>query len=406
MNYEFRYYAHLVPAVSAVKPELCRYSSAVVEQLTCNQQVPSSTLGGGTISLQTLFPMLDEKDIHALVAEYGAAVNQGRSIRELINDGDIPRLRGCTVLEGKVSDSVVGADLQTREGRPIRLMFRNNRISTHDVNRGTIPFKDQVLACNHDVMLQLVKDVLGTSQFEVAGLEPVSTVIPAENLKLLMLENVLRLYMAESSTSTSLYQHWLQARERGDAVLNYAGHELTVAELEPNGKLPRLLDTPSTKDKVDRTTDAASLIAQGVCSEAQYNEIRDTSITAFNTVSEYLQQKNMVLVDTKTEHGINTRGDIVSADELYTMDSSRFWRLDDNGALLTRDGKPVSFSKEFARGMVKEKQQQFSTEQANQIAVRYIQGLQHLTAAPFTPDLRPRDQRVVESTNLILDALL
>ena len=26
----------------------CRYSSAVVEQLTCNQQVPSSTLGGGT----------------------------------------------------------------------------------------------------------------------------------------------------------------------------------------------------------------------------------------------------------------------------------------------------------------------------------------------------------------------
>ena len=28
----------------------CRYSSAVVEQLTCNQQVPSSTLGGGTIS--------------------------------------------------------------------------------------------------------------------------------------------------------------------------------------------------------------------------------------------------------------------------------------------------------------------------------------------------------------------
>jgi hypothetical protein len=28
---------------------LCRYSSAVVEQLTCNQQVPSSTLGGGTI---------------------------------------------------------------------------------------------------------------------------------------------------------------------------------------------------------------------------------------------------------------------------------------------------------------------------------------------------------------------
>lgn len=32
----------------------CRYSSAVVEQLTCNQQVPSSTLGGGTTFSSTL----------------------------------------------------------------------------------------------------------------------------------------------------------------------------------------------------------------------------------------------------------------------------------------------------------------------------------------------------------------
>jgi hypothetical protein len=46
--------------------------------------------------------------------------------------------------------------------------------------------------------------------------------------------------------------------------------------------------------------------------------------------------------------------------------------------LLTRDGEPVSFSKEFARGMVTERDQQFSQTQANEIAVRYIEGLQHL----------------------------
>ena len=350
--------------------------------------------------------MLDEKDIAALVAEHGAAVNQGRSIRELIADGDIPRLSGCTVLEGKVSDSVFGPQLHTPDKIPLRLMFRNNRISTHDVNRGAVPFKDQVLACNHDVMLHLVRDVLGTSQFQVKGLEPTSTVIPAENLNLLMLENVLRLYMAESSTSTSLYQHWLQARERGEAVLHYAGHELAVAGLEPNGRLPYLMDTPSTKAEVDRTTDAAYLIEQGVCSQAQYDQVRNASMMAFGMVSEYLLRKGMVLVDTKTEHGINSRGEIVAADELYTMDSSRFWRLDDSGELLMQDGKPVSFSKEFARGMVRQKDQQFSPEQADAIAVRYIQGLQHITGVPFKPDLRPRDQRVVESTNLILDTLL
>ena len=367
--------------------------------------------------------MLDEQDIRNLVAEHGEAVNQGRSVQQLMDDGDLPRLveAGCTVLEGKVSDSVFGDGLRSADGRPLRLMFRNNRISTHDVNRGTIPFKDQVLACNHDVMLHLVQDVLGSSQFEVPDLAATSTVIPAENLRLLMLENVLRLYMAQSSTSTSLYQHWLQAKEQGETVLNYASHELLTDSLQPDGKLPYLLDTPSTKDKVDRTTDAAYLVEQGVCTWAQYNQIRNASTMAFGMVSHYLQQKGMVLVDTKTEHGINSQGQIVAADELYTMDSSRFWRLDDDGSLLQRDGKPVSFSKEFARGMVKSgarggakngggkkssDSQQFTTEQAKEIAVRYIQGLQHLTGQAFSPDLRPRDQRIVESVELILDTLL
>jgi len=350
--------------------------------------------------------MLNEQEIRELVAAHGAAVNEGRPVRQLIEDGDLPRLDSCTVLEGKVSDSVFGESLRTPSGKAIRLMFRNNRISTHDVNRGAIPFKDQVLAFNHDHMLQLVKHVLGSSQFEVDGLDASATVIPAENLDLVKLENVLRFYMAESSTSTSLYQHWLAAKEEGRDILKYAGHELKIAELQPNGRLPYLMDTPSTKEAVDRTIDEDFLVEDGICTKEQYTEIRNSSLMAFGIVSQNLAQRGMVLVDTKTEHGINSDGNIVAADELYTMDSSRFWAIDDDGKVQTRDGKPVSFSKEFARGMVKEQGQQFSDEQATEIAVRYIQGLQHLTGKSFTPDLRPRDQRIVESTNLILDVLL
>lgn len=350
--------------------------------------------------------MLDEKSIRELVAEYGPRVNTGRPIRQLIKDGELPRLRGATVQEGKVSDSVFGEELRSRCGRPLRLMFRNNRISTHDVNRGAIPFKDQILALNHDHMLRLVEPILGSSQFEVEGLHSTSTVIPAENLRLFGLENVLRMHMAVSSTSTSLYQHWLAAKEQGLSHFTYAGHDLIVDELEPNGRLPYLMDTPSTKAEVDATTDAASLIGAGVCTEGQYAHIRNASLMAFGLVSGYLARKGMVLVDTKTEHGLNNDGAIVVADELFTMDSSRFWKLDENGEVLRRDGQPVSFSKEFARGMVKSRDQQFTEEQANEIAVRYIGGVQHLTGNAFEPDLRPRDQRIVESTDLILDALL
>jgi phosphoribosylaminoimidazole-succinocarboxamide synthase len=350
--------------------------------------------------------MLNEEDIRELIATHGAAVNVGRPVRQLIEDGELPRLKSCTVVEGKVSDSVFSDHLKTSSGKPIRLMFRNNRISTHDVNRGAIPFKDQVLAINHDHMHRLVKPVLGSSQFEIEGLSPSSTVIPAENLNLLKLENVLRLYMAESSTSTSMYQHWLAAKGAGHSTMTFAGHQLDVTALEPNERLPYLMDTPSTKQEVDHTTDVDYLIQDGVCTEGQYLQIRNASLMAFGIVTQYLAQRGMVLVDTKTEHGITSDGQIVAADELYTMDSSRFWRVNEKGDLLTRDGKPVSFSKEFARGMVKEKGQQFSDEQANEIAVRYIQGLQHLTGEAFEPDLRPRDERIVESSNLILESLL
>ena len=350
--------------------------------------------------------MLDEKQIRELVAEHGNTVNVGRPIKQLIDDGEIPRLKDCTVLEGKVSDSVFGGNLTAKQGKPIRLMFRNNRISTHDVNRGAIPFKDQVLAFNHDHMLNLVQHILGTSQFSVPNLQPSSTVIPAENLKLILLENVLRLYNAESSTSTSLYQHWLAASKEGLSLMSYAGHEIDVNALSPNGELPYIMDTPSTKDSEDKTTDAKSLVAAGVCTPSQYTQIRNSSIMAFGVVSQYLSARGMVLVDTKTEHGINSAGHVVAADELYTMDSSRFWKLDESGNLMTRDGKPISFSKEFARSMVKEKDQQFSEDQANEIAVRYIEGLQHITGEEFIPDLRPRDERIVDSAKLILDHLL
>jgi phosphoribosylaminoimidazole-succinocarboxamide synthase len=46
-----------------------------------------------------------------------------------------------------------------------------------------------------------------------------------------------------------------------------------------------------------------------------------------------------------------------------------------------------------------------SPEQEVEIAVRYIETIQHISGKRFEPDLRPRDERIVESTNLILKHL-
>lgn len=345
--------------------------------------------------------LMDRKEIEELVKDYGSRVNEGRTIKQLIKDGELLELKGCQIYQGKVSDCVYGDTLKTNDGIPIRLMYRSNRVSTHDQHRGSIPFKDQVLAINHHIMLELVKGILGSSQFEIPGLRPTSTVIAAENLEAIKFENVLRLYMAQSSTSTSLYQHWLSGKKE------FCGHKLPD-NLSVNGKLPYIMDTPSTKAKNDESVSPQYLFEQGICHESEYIHIRNNSILAFGVVLEHDRKKGMIPVDTKLEHGKNHKGEIVVIDEVFTLDSTRRWKIDlISGAFeLDEQANPKSYSKEFVRGMKFEPKTGFlSPEQELEVAVRYIEAIQHISGKRFQPDLRPRDERIVESTNLILTNL-
>jgi phosphoribosylaminoimidazole-succinocarboxamide synthase len=358
---------------------------------------------------------LSTVDARNLVDSYMGREKRIASTQEILDSGQIPRLKGYMVKPGKVSDSIFGGQGSYRDkssgelvefenpplghkvtGVPLRLMVRTARVSTHDIVRGEIPFKDQILASNHNFMRRLLNDSIGTSQYEVEGLSDNSVVVVAENLKQISFENVLRAYNAKSSTDTSLYQHHL----KGDRV--YCGHILPN-DLIPNGPLPYVMDTPSTKsDEHDESVSPQYLFDNDICTQAQYNEIRNNSIFAFGIVSEFLRNRGLIAVDTKTEHGINHQGRIVSQDEIWTMDSSRFWMLQDYFTQLARlelgeisELNPVSYSKEFARGFSKGNEG-YTDEQRAQIAVRYIEGIQHLLGKKFEPDMRQRNDRVIK----------
>jgi phosphoribosylaminoimidazole-succinocarboxamide synthase len=351
--------------------------------------------------------------------------SEGRvsTTQEIVDSGAVPALKGFTVRPGKVSDSIYGGritfkktdgsviDVQnpplvTADGRPLRLMVRTQRISTHDINRGEIPFKDQILAANHNFMRRLVEPAIGTSQFEVAGLADNEVVIAAENLRLIPVENIFRAYMATSSTSTSLYQAW----KRGDRV--FAGH--TVSEgLVANGPLPYVMDTPSTKSEDhDVTLSSEEMIRQGAMTPAQWAAIRNGGLVAFGMGSQFLRERGIILVDTKFEHGINKDGKIVSQDEILTMDSSRFWLASDYDAQMERlsqwkldELNPKSYSKEFARGF-SEGEKGYTDDQRRVIAARYIVGIQELLGKRFEPDMRPRDERVVSGLRKVVERLV
>ncbi len=366
---------------------------------------------------------LTEAEALDLVYNYMQNEGQVSTTQELLDSGLVPALKGFTVRPGKVSDSIHGGRvaftkkdgtvvetenprLETRDGRPLRLMVRTQRISTHDINRGEIPFKDQILAANHNYMRRLVEPAIGTSQLDVPGLADNDVVIAAENLRLIPVENIFRAYMAVSSTSTSLYQAW----KRGDPT--FAGHVLPEG-LVANGPLPYVMDTPSTKsEEHDVTTSPEEMIRLGHVTSEQYTAIRNSGLVAFGMAAQFLRKNGIILVDTKFEHGINKDGKIVSQDEILTMDSSRFWLASDYDAQMERfnDGEleelnPKSYSKEFARGF-SEGEQGYTDEQRVVIAARYVVGIQELLGRRFEPDMRPRDERVVRGLQTVVESLV
>src|SRR3989344_3744544 len=366
---------------------------------------------------------LTRDEARELVETYMSSEDKIYSTQEVIDSGKIPLLNGFRVKPGKVSDSIFGGNfsytdkstgqrveyenppLEKKDGTPLRIMVRTQRISTHDINRGEIPFKDQILAANHNYMRRMLSSFIGTSQFEVEGLSDNSIVVAAENLTQIPFENVLRAYMAKSSTSTSLYQHFFRGERE------FCGYVLPD-NLITNGILPYVMDTPSTKsEEHDESVSPKRLFEMEVCTPQQYSQIRNSSLVAFGVISQFLREKGLIAVDTKTEHGINRRGEIVSQDEIWTMDSSRFWLLEDyNKQLekLTRDEikelDPRSYSKEFARGFSKG-EEGYTDEQRIQIAVRYIEGIQHLLGKRFEPDMRSSEKRIVSGIECILGEL-
>ncbi len=375
------------------------------------------------------------------------------SVQQILDSGAIPALKGYKVRPGKVSASISGGHdeyeiekkdasgkktiekidienppLNAPDETPLRIMTRTANISTHDVIRGTIPFKDQILATNHNYMRKLLSGAIGTSQYEVAGLSDNSIVIAAENLEQIRFENVTRAYMAKTTTKTSLYHNYINKGKR-----TFCGHKLQD-NLIINGPLPYVMDTPSTKSDIgDESLSPRALFKRGICTPAQYAQIRNGSLVAFGMARQILDNTGVLLVDWKLEHGINRKGQIVSQDEIVTMDSSRFWLKDDyekqmalflenrqralaDYLLKTQPGIkeedylvnfnvvicPKSYSKEFARGFSKGKEG-YTDEQRVEIAVRYIEGIQHLLGKRFEPDMRPTNERMITGLEKVVE---
>ncbi len=332
---------------------------------------------------------------------------ESQDTQALLNIGAIPALKGFTVYRGKASDSIFGGPIKTvnsqgqliktenpplndKNGEPIRIIVRTGRISTHDIVRGIIPFKEQILALNHNFILRLVHPFMPHAQQNV-GLSDQSPVSFAKELQRFPIENVIRMYSAKSSTTTSLHYNWF---EKGNEYFSGIFLPRYADQLTPNGMLPFPMDTPSTKDDTKDVSVAPEELFTSGFDEQQYRHIRNQALVIFGMVFQYLKERGIVLVDTKTEHGKDVNNKIFAMDELYTLDSSRFWKLNPDGLIICEDDEPVSFSKEFARGIAKGNAP-FTDQERITIAERYMESIELITGARFNPLNGSWKERVV-----------
>jgi len=74
-------------------------------------------------------------------------------------------------------------------------------------------------------------------------------------------------------------------------------------------------------------------------------KLKGICLQLYNTCYIHAYSKGVIIADAKFEFGLDKSGNLVLADEIFTPDSSRFWRLED----YKTGTSPKSYDKQFLR---------------------------------------------------------
>ncbi len=263
-------------------------------------------------------------------------------------------------------------------GKDTLVMIATDRISAFDVvlPQG-IPYKGQVLNQIAAKFLDATADIV--PNWKQATPDPMVTVgLRCEPYKV---EMVIRGYLTGSA--------W---REYKSGVRTLCGLSLPDG-MKENQKFPTPLITPTTKadEGHDENISREEIIAQGLVSREEYEQLEKYTLALFQRGTEMAAQKGLILVDTKYEFG-KKDGKIYLIDEIHTPDSSRYFYADTYQDLYAKGEEQRQLSKEFVRKWLmdngfqgKEGQQipEMTEEYCNSVSERYIELYEKIVGEPF-----------------------
>lgn len=285
---------------------------------------------------------------------------------------------------GKVRDCYdLPADATHPQGR--RILIASDRISAFDRILAAIPYKGQILTQIARFWFDRTADIMPNHVL----FYPDPNVVIGQRLTILPVEVVVRGYLAGSTSTSVLTQY-----KHGQRAMY--GHVLPEG-MRDNQILARPIITPTSKafdGDHDAPLTADEIIAQGLLSPAQWDEVSAAALALFARGQQMAAERGLILVDTKYEFGTDPSGKILIADEIHTPDSSRYWIASGYQTAFESGTRPPSFDKDVIRSWVAARCDPYHdplpeipADMIEATSAVYMQAYQAITGQTFMPDL-------------------
>lgn len=279
-----------------------------------------------------------------------------------------------SVYHGKVRDVYnINDDLM--------VMVATDRISAFDVilPKG-IPFKGQVLNQIAAKFLDNTADIV--PNWKLATPDPMVTIgLKCEGFRV---EMIIRGYLTGSA--------W---REYKAGCRSLCG--VTLPEgMQENQRFTEPIITPTTKadEGHDENISKEEIIAQGIVSREDYEQMEQYTRALFARGTEIAAQRGLILVDTKYEFG-KRDGKVYLIDEIHTPDSSRYFYAEGYEEKFAKGEPQRQLSKEFVRqwlidhdfmGKAGQQVPEMTDAFVQSVTDRYVELYEHIVGQKFEKD--------------------
>ena len=217
------------------------------------------------------------------------------------------------------------------------LMVATDRISAYDhILESAIPDKGRILTAMSVFFFDYVEapnHLAGPPDDERIPGEVLGRALVVQELEMVPVECVARGYLT------------------GSGLIDYQKTGTVCGITLPPGlaeasRFAEPLFTPATKAELGQHDENISFNdVIGLVGAVRANQLRERTLQTYIQGADHALTRGIIVADTKFEFGVDKFGNVRLADEVFTPDSSRYWRADDYRQGVVQE----SFDKQFVR---------------------------------------------------------